>query len=50
MAENEVYGTNTFSSTSFLKITMMTKHAITEENRRNEPLKTIKSVNMSLLI
>ena len=47
-----MYGINTFSSKSFLKITMMVKHAITQlkENRRNEPLKRIKSVNMSLLI
>ena len=52
MAENDVYGTNTCSSISFLNITMMAKHVIThlKENRRNEPLKRIKSVIMSLLI
>ena len=52
MAENEVYGINTCSSISFLKITMMAEHTITQlkENRRNEPLKRIKSVIMSLLI
>ena len=39
-----MYGINTFSSISFLKITMMAKHAITQlkEKRRNEPLKNLE--------
>ena len=39
-----IEGINTLSSISFLKITTMAKHAITQlkENRRNEPLKRIE--------